>query len=96
MDKNFNTIWREGKKINMYDEIETLQAKYTNDLQASVDSYNTYEGVSDATWGDFMSVKSTLEIYQMLGYLYRDEADDMIQVAREQRLTLLGGLEDKK
>lgn len=95
MDAKFNTIWREGKKLNMYDEIETLQAKYTHDLQASVDSYDSYEVVSDATWEDYMSVKRTLEMFQMLGYLYLDECEGMIDVAREQRKTLLEALEGK-
>lgn len=93
MDKKFNTIWREGKKLDMYQAIEELQAKYYHDLQASVDSYDTYDGVSDATWNDFMAVKGTLEMFQMLHYLYRDEAEDMIQVAREQRKAILENLE---
>lgn len=96
MDKNFNVIWREGKKLDMFMAIEELQAKYKHDLQASVDSYDTYEGVSDATYNDFEAVKGTIEMFQMLGYLYRDEADDMIQVAREQRKTVLEALEGVK
>lgn len=96
MDKIFNTIWREGKKLNMFDEIETLQAKYTHDLQASIASYDTYEGVSDATWEDYMSVQSTLEMFQRLGYLYLDECEDMIDAAREQRKSVLEGLEGKQ
>lgn len=95
MDKKFNTIWREGKKLDMFQAIEELQAKYYHDLQACVDSYDTYEGVSDATWNDYMSVKGTIEMFQMLGYLYVDEAEDMIQVAREQRKSVLEGLEGK-
>ena len=96
MDKNFNVIWREGKKLDMFRAIDELQHKYLHDLQACVDSYDTYDGVSDATWNDYMSIKGTLEMFQMLGYLYKDEAEDMIQVAREQRKTVLEGLEGKR
>lgn len=96
MKEQFNTIMRTGKQMDMYAEIELLQAKYKEDLQASVDSFDTYFEVSNETYNDFKSVEQTLNLFAMLGYLYRDEAEDMIQVAREQRLTLLDALEGEE
>ena len=96
MKEQFNTIMRTGKQMDMYAEIELLQAKYKDDLQASVDSFDTYFEVSNETYNDFKSVEQTLNLFAMLGYLYRDEAEDMIQVAREQRLTLLDALEGEE
>ena len=95
MEKQFNTIMRTGKQMDMFAEIELLQAKYTEDLQASVDSFDNYFDISNETYNDFKSVEQTLNLFAMLGYLYRDEAEDMIQVAKEQRLAVLDALEGK-
>ena len=95
MEKQFNTIMRTGKQMDMFAEIELLQAKYKEDLQASVDSFDNYFDISNETYNDFKSVEQTLNLFAMLGYLYRDEAEDMIEVAKEQRLTVLDALEGK-
>lgn len=96
MDKKFDTLFRTGKSIDMMKEIEELQSKYSCDLQASVDTSDTYEQVSENTYSDLAAVICTLEVLCKLGYLFRDEANDMIEVAREQRKTVLEGLEGKK
>lgn len=96
MKEEFNTIVRSGKQFDMYREIENLQAEYYNDLQASVDSFDTYYEVSKETFNDYMSVKRTLLLFAKLGYLYNDEAEDMIRVAKEQRDSILEGLENEK
>lgn len=92
MDKKFNTLMRTGKAIDMMKEIEDLQSKFYCDLQASVDTSDTYDEVSNATYSDMAAVICTLEILCRLGYLYRDEANEMAQAAREQRKTVLEGL----
>lgn len=89
MDKNFNTIIRKGVQLDMYREIEDLQAEYMADLHASVNSFDSYNEVSNETANDFARVEKVLRVFERLGYLYRDEADDMVQVAREQRLKVL-------
>ena len=89
MDKNFNTIIRKGVQLDMFREIENLQAEYTADLQASVNAFDLYDEVANETANDFARVEKALRIFEHLGYLYRDEADDMIQVTREQRLKVL-------
>ena len=93
MDKQFNTIMRSGKQLDMYAEIEMLQAKYLEDLQASVDAFDNYFDVSNETYSDFKSVEQTLNLFAQLGYLYRDEAEDMIEAAKNQRTSVLEGLE---
>ena len=92
MDKNFNTIILKGVQLDMFREIENLQAEYTADLQASVNAFDLYDEVANETANDFARVEKALRIFEHLGYLYRDEADDMIQVAREQRLKVLEDL----
>lgn len=92
MDKKFNTIMRSGKSIDMFSEIEDLQAQYSADLSASVQTYNSYEEVSNATYEDFLSVKKTISIFEMLGYLFKDEAADMIEAAHNERMEKLDEL----
>lgn len=95
MDKKFDTLFRTGKSIDMMKEIEELQSKYSCDLQASVDTSDTYNQVSENTYSDLAAVIRTLEILCKLGYLFRDEANEMAQVAIEQRKTVLEALEVK-
>ena len=96
MDKNFNTIIRKGVQLDMYREIEDLQAEYNADLQASVNAYDLYDEVANETANDFARVEKVLRVFEHLGYLYRDEANDMIQVAREQRLKVLEELSNER
>ena len=96
MEKQFNTIMRSGKQLDMYREIEDLQAKYYEDMQFSVSSFDFYDEVVTETYNDYMAVENTLNLFAKLGYLYKDEAEDMIQSAWEQRLTVLEGLTNEK
>ena len=92
MDKKFNSVMRSGKTIDMFSEIEDLQAQYSADLSASIQTYNTYEEVSDATWHDFLSVKLAITTFEMLGYLFKEEADGMIEAAHNERMEKLDEL----
>jgi hypothetical protein len=96
MKEQFNTIMRSGKQLDMYREIEDLQAKYYEDMQSSVSSFEFYDEVVTETYNDYMIVKNTLNLFAKLGYLYKDEAEDMIQSAWEQRLSVLEGLTNEK
>ena len=94
MDKKFNSVMRSGKTIDMFSEIEDLQAQYSADLSASVQTYNTYEEVSNATYEDFLSVKMTISTFEMLGYLFKEEAADMIEAAHNERMEKLDALQN--
>lgn len=94
MDKKFNSVMRSGKTVDMFSEIEDLQAQYSADLSASVQTYNTYEEVSNATYEDFLSVKTTISIFEMLGYLFKEEAAAMIEAAHNERMEKLDALQN--
>ena len=96
MDKGFNTIIRKGVQLDMYREIDDLQAEYLADLQASVNAFDLYDEVANETANDFARVEKVLRVFERLGYLYNDEANDMIQVAREQRLKVLEELSNER
>lgn len=93
MDKKFNTIIRAGKAIDMVSEIETLQTKYLADLKASVSSFDSYDEVSAETLCDFNATKYVLLILEKLGYLFKDECEEMIKEAEIQRKHVLKELE---
>lgn len=96
MDKKFETILRTGKTINMLAEIENLQEAYYKDLQASVDSFDTYEEVSEETRNDLTKVRAVLSTFELLGYIDNAECEAMFQAAAEQRSTILEGLSDER
>lgn len=96
MDKKFETILRTGKTIDMLTEIENLQEAYYKDLQASVDSFDTYEEVSEETRNDLIKVRTVLATFELLGYIDNVEFEAMFQAAAEQRIKILEELSDEK
>ena len=96
MDSKFlepRPIYREGKKLEMYNLIDELEDKYKADLKASVEVYESYEEVSNETVGDLKALTQTLTILKILGYLTKEETDDMIEFAAEMRYEILSELE---
>ena len=93
MDKKFNTIMRSGKAIDMIYEIETLQEKYITDLKASVSCFDSYDEVSAETLCDFNATKYVLLTLEKMGYLFKDECEEMIKEAEIQRKHVLKELE---
>ena len=93
MDKKFNTIMRSGKAIDMIYEIETLQEKYLTDLKASVACFDSYDEVSAETLCDFNATKYVLLTLEKLGYLFKEECEEMIKEAEIQRKQVLKELE---
>ena len=89
MDKQFKAILRTGAKLDMFREIEELQETYYNDMQASVDSYETYDEVANETYADYRCVCKTLETFARLGYLFPEEVEAMKEAVYEQRLEVL-------
>ena len=96
MDKKFDVVLRTGKTIDMLAEIENLQEVYYHDLQASIDSFDTYAEVSEETRNDLLRVKTVLATFEMLGYIDNAECHAMLQAASEQRNSILEGLEGTK
>lgn len=93
MDKKFNAIMRTGKAIDMIAQIETLQTKYLADLKASVSSFDSYDEVAAETLCDFNATKYVLLILEELGYLFKEECEEMIKEAEIQRKHVLKELE---
>lgn len=96
MDKKFETVLRSGKTIDMLAEIEILQEAYYRDLQASIDSFDTYTEVSEETRNDLIKVRAVLSTFELLGYIDNSECEAMFQAASEQRESILRGLSDEK
>lgn len=92
MDKKFDIVMRTGKTIDMMAEIENLQEVYFQDLQASVNSFDTYAEVSEETRNDLIRVRTVLATFEMLGYIDNAECSAMLDAAAEQRDSILKGL----
>lgn len=95
MDGQFNIIMRKGVELDMYHVIEDIQDEYVNNLNASVEMSVDYNTVSNETLNDCLEVKRVLFAYCSMGYLYRDEYEDMCAVADELRLIKLKELENE-
>lgn len=93
MDKQFKAILRTGAKLDMFAEIEALQEEYYNDLQASVDSFDSYYEVSLETENDLRCASKVINTFCRLGYLFPEEANAMIECLADQRKTVLEKLE---
>lgn len=96
MDKKFETILRTGKTVDMLSEIELLQENYYRDLQLSVDSFDTYDEVSEETRNDLTKVRTTLAAFELLGYISHEEFEAMNEAAYAQRITILKELSDDR
>lgn len=96
MDGQFNTIFREGKRLDMMKQIEDLQEEYINNLNASLEINYTYDSASGETFNDCLTVKRVLYAFYVMGYLYRDEYEDMCKVADDLRLIKLKELENER
>ncbi|MBO7734804.1 MAG: hypothetical protein J6S67_19750 [Methanobrevibacter sp.] len=93
MNGQFNTIFREGKRLDMMKQIEDLQEEYIDNLNASIETNRFY--ASDETYNDCLTVKRVLYAFYIMGYLYHDEYEDMCKVADDLRLIKLKELENE-
>lgn len=96
MDKLLDYNLRQGKVVNIKTTLEELEATYIGCLDASIDSYDEHEEISSETYNDLITMKTQLSLLEMLGYIDKEEADNMRSYADELRLRKLGEIENKK
>ena len=95
MDKLLDYNLRQGKVVNIMTLLEELEATYIGCLDASIELYNSDEA-PDETYTDLITMKTQLSLLEMLGYIDKEEADNMRNYADELRLRKLGEIENKK
>ena len=89
-------VIRKGKDIDMNEQIAAWETEFRIELDASVNTFDTYSEVSEETRNDLNSMREVIRAYQRLGYLDQEEADKLIDEATEIRnevLLKMGGWE---
>lgn len=87
---------RAGGTVNMNELLGEFDSLYLADMDATISSYDTYEGISAETYNDYKIVCAKLEILKKLRYLAEDETDEMMKTAAEMRLKKLEELEHEE
>lgn len=80
---------RKGKDVNVAEQMDNLERAYVIDLQASIDSFDDYEMISQETHSDLNAVKKCLQIYHDLGYIDKEELKLMEAYAEHKRKSML-------
>lgn len=85
----YDLYLRSGKTVNMVEQMDELERKYRADLIADIDSFDSYDEVSNETLSDLNAVKTCLKIFNTLGYLDNEELNSMIEYAETLRKSML-------
>ena len=88
-----NKVLRSGKTVDMEAFLGELDSRYLYDLKATIGSFETYDEVSNETYGDLYRTIGKLEILLKLGYLSKEEYDAMVETAQDMRKVALKELE---
>ena len=83
---------RKGKDVNVAEQMDNLERAYVIDLQASIDSFDDYDAISQETHSDLCAVNKCLQIYHDLGYIDKEELKLMQAYAEHKRKTMLEAL----
>lgn len=78
-----------GNHINIVKELEDLEAKYKEDLNASFDSFNSWQEVDAETFNDEIVCKTVLQVMCKFGYLEAEECKNMCEKVTKIRLEFL-------
>lgn len=89
---SYDLYLRTGKTVNMCEELCNLEMKYGADLKASMDTFETYDEVSNETLNDLNNVKTALNMYCAFGYIDAEELNYMEKYAEVLRLKMLEAL----
>ena len=93
INKRLNYNFRAGYRLNMSDVLQDLEDKYRTSLKATVDSFESYDELSNETFNDAAIMKGQIGLLVITGYIDEEEANAMIQVVDEIRLNILNNLE---
>ena len=83
---------RTGKSINVAEQMDDLERAFVIDLQASIDSFDDYEMISQETHSDLCAVKKCLQIFHTLGYIDKEELKLLEAYAEHKRKSMLEAL----
>ena len=86
-------VIRQGKDIDMNEQIASWEMEYNIALDATINSFASYLDVSEETRNDLNTMREVIRAYERLGYLEHEEADNLIDEAITIRMEKLKVLE---
>lgn len=87
---------RNGKVVNMAEMLDNWTGMYQAALEASIDAFDTYDEVSAETYNDQLKIVSNINVIEFLGYIDKEEAEEMRQLAVDTRMSMLEKLNKKE
>ena len=89
MSKCLDYNLRSGKVVNIVEMLDNWTDMYQASLEASIDAYDTYDEVSNETYDDEVKIVSNINVLEVLGYIDKEEASEMRQLASDIRMQML-------
>lgn len=94
MKNNLDFNVRAGKHVDMVEMLDRFEKTYEHNLESTIQSYDSYEEISNETYSDLTVCVTCLRLLEELGYIEKDELDSMTVYAEEMRLRMLKELEE--
>lgn len=80
---------RSGKVVNLNEMLDNWTGMYQAALEASIDAFDTYDEVSAETYNDQLKIVSNINVLEFLGYIDKEEAEEMRKLAVDTRMSML-------
>lgn len=87
---------RSGKIVNLNEMLDNWTGMYQSALEASIDAFETYDEVSAETYNDQLKIVSNINVLEFLGYIDKEEAEEMRKLAVDTRMSMLEKLNKKE
>lgn len=87
---------RSGKLVNLNEMLDNWTGMYQAALEASIDAFDTYDEVSAETYNDQLKIVSNINVIEFLGYIDKEEAEEMRKLAVDTRMSMLEKLNKKE
>lgn len=81
-----------GKHINVAEELDELESKFRADLQATIDTYEAWDDISNETLNDLILFTTVIRAMNKYGYIDEEECKKICACAAKIRYEKLDEL----
>ena len=96
MSKCLDYNLRSGKVVDIVEMLDNWTGMYQASLEASIDVYDKYDEAPNETFNDEVKIVSNINVLEVLGYIDKEEASEMRQLASDIRAQMLEKLNKKE
>ena len=89
MKADLECNFRRVEKVEMNNLLDSIEDDYVTNMNASYDSYDTYDEVSNETYNDYRVAIGKIEILYEIGLITPFEHKDLCEEANAMRLEFL-------